>query len=336
MFRRTKPYKWIAKEIDGLDPRVDYERIWHLSSVYYVNDFLMDYIYAFTFPNFLIPERGAQAVLRAGTGKIVHKPNARMDDTSRHMLVWWENGPSHPLTQRSVDSLNKLHNYYAKKYPGNFSHDEDYIYTLCYEAALMHRLRLRLGMSGISEKEQQAAWEFWSRMSALFVNGETGAPLPQFPKNFAEINAYMDRYEGKDWPSNPLGPSVGESVLRPFAERHFPKPLHKVARAMVLAMYNETVLRVHGLTAPHPAVTAAVRFGFRMGLTMSAKILPDPEVSLPERHRRARAQQKSSPDVPALNGGGRCPYPSASQTTNGQGDAQPIEQQEASQASATG
>ena len=94
---RTKPRKWIAAEVAGLDPRADYERIWQLANVYAVSDFLMDYIYAITFPRFLVTFRGSHAVLRDGAGKIVTKPNKRMDDTSRHMLTWWENGPSHRL-----------------------------------------------------------------------------------------------------------------------------------------------------------------------------------------------------------------------------------------------
>jgi hypothetical protein len=28
------PYKWIADEIERLDPEVDYERIWKLSTTY--------------------------------------------------------------------------------------------------------------------------------------------------------------------------------------------------------------------------------------------------------------------------------------------------------------
>jgi hypothetical protein len=335
VFKRAKPYKWINREITSLDPHRDYERIWHLSSVYYVNDFMMDYIYAFTFPNFLIPFHGAETVMREGTGKILHKANNRMDDTSRHMLVWWENGPSHPLTRRSVESLNKLHGYYAKQYPGNFAHDDDYIYTLCYEAAMMHRLRLRMGMKGISEHEQIAAWEFWSRMATLFVNAETGAPLPAFPSDFEAINAYMDEYEGRDWPLNPLGPQVGESVLQPFAERQFPKLLHGLARSMVLAMYNDTVLRVHNLTPPHPTITALVRFGFRCALSMNIHVLPDPELSLPEIHRRARAR-KNSAEPHRMQG--RCPYTAHSGTSTVAPLAadEPVEVLEARRANASG
>ncbi|OUS94385.1 oxygenase MpaB family protein [Rhodococcus sp. NCIMB 12038] len=331
---RTKPYKWIAREIEKLDPKTDYETIWKLSSIYYINDFLADYIYAITFPNFIVPQRGAQAVLREGTGKVYTDPNRRMDDTTRHMLVWWENGPSDIKTQRSVQSLNNLHKYYARKYPGNFGYNEDYIYTLCYEAALMHRLRLKLGMNGISEKQQQAAWEFWSRMAKLFVNADSGAELHGFPEDFAGINAFMDEYEGKNWPDNPLGADVTERMLGPFAERYFPRLLHPLARTLVLAMYNDTVLRVHNMPRPRPITRKLVRLGVRFGLTLSEKVLPDPQESLPEIHRRRKAVARSldhQAAVSPLGGGGQCPHPAGQAVVS-----EPIEVVEARKANATG
>jgi hypothetical protein len=290
---RSKPYKWIRTEIERLDPATDYERIWELSSVYYINDTIVNFVYAMTFPYFMVGYHGTQTVLRDGRGKIYTDPNQRMDDTARHMLVWWENGPSDDKTRRSVASLNNMHAYYAKQYPGNFSHNDDYIYTLCYEAALMHRLRLKLGMPGISEKEQRAAWEFWSRMATLFVNAEDGSALYGFPEDFDGINAFMDEYEGRDWPVNPLGPEVGRLILQPFAERHFPKLLHGLVR---------------------------------LGLTVSEKVLPDPEVSLPEIHRRNRAGAINSPLRSAASG---CPHTSSR-------SVEPQAVVEAREASATG
>ncbi|MDQ1105639.1 hypothetical protein [Nocardioides zeae] len=291
MARRTKPRKWIAAEMATLDPHTDYARIWALSSVYYVNDFMLDWIYAITFPRFIAPLRGAQAVLRGGTGKIYTDPDKRMDDTSRHMLVWWEKGPDHPDTQRSVRSLNNLHRYWAQQYPGRFTFNEDYVYTLCYEAAMMHRLRISLGLPGFDDKMQVAAWEFWSRMAEQFVNvgSPDDRPLEGFPSDFAEINAYMDRYEGENWPRNPLGHEVTDVILRPFAERHFPRVLHPLAKQMVTSLYPDFIFAAHGMARPHPLVRRLVRGAFRAALVVNEKVVADPEVSLPEIHRRRRA-----------------------------------------------
>lgn len=292
MAKRTKPRKWIADEMATLDPRRDYARMWELSSTYYVSDFLMDWIYAITFPRFLATLRGANAVLRGGSGKIHTNPNRRMDHTSRHMLVWWEHGPEDEATQRSVAALNKLHRHWAKQYPGHFDFNEDYVYTLCYEAAMMHRLRLSLGMTGFDERLQVAAWEFWSRMAELFksIGTDEDKPLEGFPEDFAGINAYMDWYEGQRWPRNPLGDEVADVVLRPFAERYFPKPLHPLAKQMVTSLYPEFVFQAHGIARPNTLIRSLVRSGFRLGLVISEKVAPDPEESLPQIHRRRKAE----------------------------------------------
>lgn len=298
---RTKPRKWIRQELATLDPYRDYERIVALNTSYYLSDFMLDYIYAITFPNFIGPQHGAEAVLRNGTGKVYKNPNKRMDDTSRHMMVWWENGPSHPSTQRSVESINRMHEEWAKTYPENFSREEDYIYTLCYEAAFMHRLRLRIGLPGFTEQTQIASVEFWSRMAKLFRNAGTGEPLSSFPKDFTAINEYMDWYENRDVGLNQYGSDVIERILEPFAQRHFPKPLYGVARAMVLGMYSDHLLtNTLGQPAASPFSRWLAKSFMKVGLTLSERVLADPEVTFAERRRQERrARVKSRAAVPA-------------------------------------
>lgn len=287
---RTRPRKWIRAELATLDPYRDYERIIALHTSYHMSDFLLDYVYAFTFPNFIAPEHGSETVLRGGTGKIYTNPNKRMDDTSRHMLIWWENGPSSELTQRSVESLNRLHAHWAKTYPENFSHTEDYVYTLCYEAAFMHRLRIRLGLSGYDEATKIASVEFWSRMAKLFRNAGTGETISGFPETFEGIQEYMDWYEARDIGVNPQGAAVIERMVTPFAQRHFPRPLHGVARALVLGIYPPHILKAHGVRKPTAFTQWFARSFMRVGLTMTDKVLADPELTFGERRRRAQQE----------------------------------------------
>ena len=48
---RTKPRRWIAAEIERLDPATDYEAIWRLTSSYGLNDFALNLVYAHLFPH---------------------------------------------------------------------------------------------------------------------------------------------------------------------------------------------------------------------------------------------------------------------------------------------
>lgn len=57
-----KPYKWIGKEIESLDPYTDYEKIFRLSASYGGNDFINNLIYTLIFPNFVVTEHGAETI----------------------------------------------------------------------------------------------------------------------------------------------------------------------------------------------------------------------------------------------------------------------------------
>lgn len=46
--------KWIAARIDQLDPATDYDEIWKLSAAYRPTDFIMNLVYAVTFPHFFV------------------------------------------------------------------------------------------------------------------------------------------------------------------------------------------------------------------------------------------------------------------------------------------
>jgi len=279
---RTKPRKWIAKEIARLDPIKDYAQIWKLSVIYRSNDAFMDLMYSITFPNFVVPNHGALAVLRNGEGKVVKHAERRMDDTARHILIWSEYGPDHEFTRKSVDSINKMHIFYSKKYPGSFSHNADYLYTLCYEATLFHRLMCRVGMKGMSEREKIAAWEFWRRMSKLFINVETGEPIKGYPDSFDGCISLVESYEaGHSIPSK-YSEQIDETMIQAFGKRHMPKVLRPAARTLVLSLLPEGTVRGLGIKPASRIAKTLCRFGFRSFLWVGENIMADPDISHPE------------------------------------------------------
>lgn len=282
MTTNGKPRKWISEAIEALDPERDYAEIMRLSVTYRSNDTFMDLIYSITFPNFVVPNRGALAVLRDGKGKVFRHGEKRMDDTARHILIWNEFGPEHEYTRQSVESLNRLHEYWSKKYPGSFGHNEDYIYTLCYEATLFHRLLERVGLSGLSEKEQLASWKFYFELSKLFRNAETGEPLASFPADFAGCLGFVEQYEACKRPPNAYASAVDETLVRAFAKRHLPAPLRPFGRALVLSLLPEGTVRGLNLEAPNFIVRKFCRTAFAMYLLIGLKLLPDPVRSHPE------------------------------------------------------
>jgi hypothetical protein len=299
--RWVSKHKWIDQEIARLDPNVEYERIWRLANAYRLNEFIMNFFYAFISAHFFATDRGGRTVVRDGKGKILKRQDKRFADTMSPILTWWENGPSAPETQRSVGTLNKLHLHYAKQYPYDMSQNDDYVYGLCAEAAAFHRFREIVGLPGYSPALQVAAYRFWTDMLPLFTTG-SGATLTGWPADFDGLLAYMAEFEGRRWPYTEDAVIACEAVRRQFAERYFPKPLHGFAHAMVMSMYPDHILKLLKLKPPNRFLVRAVRGWFKWGMLLSEQVLPDPEQTISE-----RLTAKGRPSAGVL-GAAACPH----------------------------
>lgn len=283
-----KNYKWIAKEIESLDPYVDYERIWKLSTRYYVGDFEMNFLYSTGFPHFILPPWGGETIARQGKGKFILHQDKREKDTADAFWRWFEMGPSSMATQESVERVNRIHMAMEKKMPGNFTHNEDFVYTMCWIGADLHRLRERIGLNGYTDNQKIAVHLYWQELSKLMRSAH-GA-ITDFPTDFDGMLAYMNTYESTDWEFSPEGAQCCDATIEQFQNRWFPPGFRWIGRKMLLALWDEPVHRVHR----QPNVSAFARkffeFGLRMTFTMQEKVLPDPELSTPEK-KRLRANE---------------------------------------------
>ncbi|MGW1742030.1 oxygenase MpaB family protein [Nocardia sp. NPDC001965] len=306
------PRKWIADRISGLDPEVDYDEIWKLMTSYRSNDFINNLHYTVTFPHFFLFESVARSVYSSGAGKILNDPDKRADDTMRKMHIWWQNGANHELTIKSIEGVNRLHAHVAKTHPEGFELNKTYLYTLCYEAAGVHRLMRRVGLPGFTEKERAASQKFWNQICAHFEVIGTGKSVSGFPETFDDIMAFMDQFESQEVPSHELGKTCTEVIIEQFADKNFPKPLHGFGRAWGLSLLPDHLVNAFGLDMPN---RVAIRF-FRLitaGMyLMGEKILPDPTETYLDRRKMDRSRKLR--DAAAARGGaassvtGGCPY----------------------------
>ena len=288
------PYKWIAKEIETLDPYVDYERIWKLTTCYYVDNFLMNYLYSVGVPYFMLPPWGGETLARASKGKMITAPDARADDTSNHFWTWFEFGPSDEKTRRSMKVVNNGHARMEKLMPGSFAHNDDFVYTLAWVACDIHRLRIRVGLPGYTEKQKIATHIFWGEVSKMMLsaNGQVFG----WPDSFDGILEFMDEYEATDWEHSPDGLRICHELSDQFANRWFPRGFRWVGHKMLLAMWGEPVHRVHHV--PHTSAVTRKTFELmiRTVLTVKERVLPDPTTTTPEKNRlkAAAAEERGS------------------------------------------
>ena len=286
---KPRGYKWIAAEIERLDPQTDYERIWKLSTCYYVGDFQMNYLYSTGFPHFILPPWGGETIARKGTGKLIVAQDKREQDTAEAFWKWFEHGPSSLQTKESVEKVNRIHMAIEKKMPGNFAHNEDFVYTMCWIGADLHRLRERIGLQGYTENQKIAVHKYWLELSKLMrsANGE----ITDFPDDFDGMLQYMKTYENTEWEFSPEGRMTVEAIIEQFGNRWFPRGFRWIARRMLYAMWDEPVHRVHRV----PYVPALERKFFEFGLKavflLQERVLPDPKLSTPEK-KRARRQRE--------------------------------------------
>ncbi|KAB2764470.1 hypothetical protein F9K97_22370 [Brucella anthropi] len=245
------PRKWIRAEIESLDPEKDYVRIWQLASCYDSSEFMSNLMYALTFPNFVVTTWGSEVVWRDKGGKVVERANSRVEQTQSTNALWWWYGPHDERTKKSVNGINNLHAYWAKKYPGNFAYEVDYIYVCAFSAILGHRFRLRLGLPGVSEKEQIGSFIFWREMLKLF-RAENGTPIEGFPKDFADCIRFCEEFENTPKPKPEQGNLIAKAIYEQFVFRFFPEELHWLGHQLIRCLALPSTLETMQIDPPLP------------------------------------------------------------------------------------
>lgn len=269
-----KPWKWVQREIQSLDPEKDYERIWRLSISYKVEHFTLNLFYAVMFPNIIVPEQAARPVWREDGGKVLHKSTHRAQQTGEFVaLVSWY-GPSDPRTHKAIHHINSLHGYWMKKYAGDFSDVDDYIYVLCTFAVGQHRLFVGLGLPGFTENEKVAAHLFWREISKLFFM-EGRRPLQQFPGGWDEMISYMEKIENSRVPATKQARLIAEAFFDQFAFRYFPWGFRWLGRALAVCLCLPTTLEALGIQPVSPTLSWFLKQGVAIWLAIVINWLPD-------------------------------------------------------------
>jgi hypothetical protein len=294
----TKPRRWIDAEIDRLDPAEDWAQMYRLMNAYRPNDFMLDLIYAHVFPHFMVPTHGAIPVWRNGEdAKVVNRASLRADTTSLHNMIWWHYGPDHPETKKSVDTINAIHAHYEERYPSTFQHHSDYVYVWCFSAVTMHRLRVKMGLPGLSDNEKIVVHRFWKELAPLFVvpnDSSSHHPVDDYPDDFDGIIAWLDDFEGGDWPVNETGAKTSKAVVDQFLFRYIPRPLHFLMRAALNSFYADSVLKAYQISPPPRPVKAVIRRVCGFAMALSDRLVPDPSESYLDRRNSLTDEQRKT------------------------------------------
>jgi hypothetical protein len=179
---------------------------------------------------------------------------------------------------KAISKINDLHARWAKVYPGDFSDNNDYIYTLAFSAVLMHRLRERMHLSGFSEKEKIAAHHFWRDMSYHFL-AENGEPLHGYPADWDGLISYCEAFENMPREGTERGHLIAETIYESFAFRSFPPSFRWLGKSMPIALSLPTTLQAHKIKPVNQILKAIIVFFVACFFWIGENVMPDPKVA---------------------------------------------------------
>lgn len=298
-----KGYKWIAREIERLDPEVDYARIWALSTIYYTDDSLVNLLYALGMPCFTQSPHGSELLMNRSR-KARSRKQDRANDTLAHFWRWFEYGPEHIEAQRSIEQVNRIHEAMAKMVAEAFTND-DFIYTTAWLGTKLHRMRLFMGLPGFTEKQKIAAHRFWQGVM-LKMRGPHGY-VHSYPESFEEMEAFVDRVEARNWPQTESGRELAEYVIDQFNEARLPKPLWGVGRQLILTFQSKNIRDLHRMGDPNPLAAWLIKRALKSKIWLEERILPDPKMNTAER-ARARGEVRNQHREPPMVAPSSCPF----------------------------
>lgn len=222
---------------------------------------------------------------------MLHQATERMHETLYHNSTWWFYGPHHPTTLESIGVINKRHQHLAKRYPGAFSHVMDYTYVLTFSAALTHRFRLRLGLSGFSKKQQIAAHLCLKAFAKHFLVEQPGKPnepwitldtFDTFPKDWDGIVAFCEDAENNHFEKTEAGHMIAEALIDHFAYARFPPLLRPLGRAIAISLSLPQLIEAHQIKPANPILARLIVFVFGTWIWFAETFLPDPKIATQE------------------------------------------------------
>lgn len=285
-------WTWLPRRLASLDPVEDSDEVMRLLAEHQLNDTIIALTLLVTTSQTALPPQAAKTFV--GTGKLLHRGEQRHTDGRDFLVTWFRHGARSQQTRASVERLNRFHLGLARRFPGAFDVNDDYVYTLCAIGTFVPRMRETLGLPPQPEHLDLAWHRFLADLADLFV-GEHG-PVTGFPDDMAGMRRFAEEYEARPWPSTEEGHVLVTGLVQQFCDRFFPPPMHWFGRAQVLLLMPPRVREVHRLGDPSPRAAAAVRWLMRVVISAQETWWPTRRTPLSERlasprTRRAHARR---------------------------------------------
>ncbi len=236
--------RWIDREIQRLDPNTDYAQIMSMVAQYQMDEFTLNFLV--TLLNSYVVKPAHMAETQVFTNKAIRRPNQRMQDALTFFWTWYANGPDAPETIESVNRLNRIHGGVARHLPAHFEDSDDFNYVLGRLVVLQDRLLKKLGLGGMNPRVKLAQFNFARDLSRHFRR-PGDRDLDAFPETLEELEAFVDRWEGKNHLHSPIQSDLVNALIYAFGERWFLRPLQPLGRWIATYSLEDDFLQHVGI-----------------------------------------------------------------------------------------
>lgn len=254
----------VIKEIEALDPEVDYHRITQLTLGRVFSDaFFHQALFSVAYYRQVAVETIGPIIARRGYGDTLTQLKKRNDDSLLFFGLIYRDGPDHPEGQRTIDRLSAIHKTFDIK-------NDDYRYTiasLCFEPVRMPEL---LGIkNALTAKEQRALFLFWRN-----VGREWGVDIPE--EEAEDFRRWFDKYEEDTYVASDDCHDVSLAMEKVFLDRFTPwGPLRWVGSQFLKSLADDRLLEAARFDPPHPVMKQASKVAVKAYLK-GRRILPGP------------------------------------------------------------
>ncbi len=266
---RSRPRRWMRREIRRLDPQRDAGRICELafSTRYPQQRFPYHLYYTLFFVRATAPPASSRAMDRDGQGLIYKPDNERANNTTADIFAWMHHGPGSEIGSASLARVKRIHDSLAPRW-GMPNHV--LLYTLVCDTLSPDRFAKLIGGPRFSRHEREAQVAFWREVGEhLGIGG--------VPETWHEMVRHAEEYEASEhFVFSPQGRRAAKRFIDEFCERWFPTRLRWLGRMLVLSLVEPRTLEVHGFRAPPRPIVWLARRALGLGVHVTYRLMPDP------------------------------------------------------------
>ncbi|MEV6059994.1 hypothetical protein AB0L62_08315 [Nocardia asteroides] len=206
----------------------------------------------------------AEAVDRAGQGKIHKQGDRRADATAGAFRHWMIDGATAHETRESVAKVARMHEHYKKSYTMS---NTAFVHGVALFAILFDEIFHTVGLDVFTDEEkaaQAAHWRAIGEQMGIRDTPETWEGLQQFNYDY--------EHNPEHFRLTPAGHRCSEALIDQFNNRWLPRPMHFLGRALLLALVPDHALLAVGQRRPPVVIVRLLRTAVRLTVVAEWRI----------------------------------------------------------------